>query len=212
MIKTSFFRKTQSLLITITILSSFVQAEEYSLSGEQKEAFHQELNSFTHLGIGSVSMDGNPQASLVVGLGSWLDGANYGYGLNIHFMPSNLDRDGSKQKIDYNAISAYGGYVFLTQGWVELNIYHAIGVGMLKVITADGSKNGTSQYYEGFGFGDIGLGFDFPVSNSFEIKFNADWRQGLAIGGSPTLSSSELSGPSVQLGFRWYPNAVSEVK
>lgn len=204
------------LLLTISLSLSVGQvfSQEYSLEGDQREEFHKELNSYTHFNLGTVPLQKENQISMVVGVGQWIDGTNYGYGLNIHFMPTTLTLggEGSRSKLDYNALSVFGRYIFVPTSWLELNLYHSIGSGLIKVISQDESKSGSSQYYEGFAFGDLGLGVDFPINDAFELSAQVDWRQGLYLDDAALITTKDLSGPSLHLGFRWYPSSISEVK
>lgn len=199
------------LLCSLLAVNIFAEeSTEYSLEGDQQKEFHQELNGYTHIQLGGLTLDEDIATTLVVGFGQWIDGANYGYGANIQFMPTGANIVEGSQNVDYNSLSIFGKWIFLSTGIMELHLNHALGAGLLKIISD--SSGSASQREEGFGFVDIGLGLDVPLSRTLELTINGDWRQSFLLDESTGLDSQDLSSPMVHVGIRWYPNAVSEVK
>lgn len=203
-------------MAVVSWMASVGWSSEYTVNEEAKADFHQQLNGFTYMDFGVVPLADEYLFSFNVGGGQWVDGGNYGYGLNIQYMPQSrsMNNPASQVTLDYNSLSVFGKWIPMNTGFVEVSLHHGLGVGLLKVITTSTGSEGVeaNQREEGFGFGDLGLSLDFPLSNSFEITTQTSLRQAFALEEDLIISNSDLSGVSAWLGFRWYPNAVSEVK
>ena len=205
------FRK---LVFTIALIAgavSSIHASEYQLEGDAKKEFHQMLNSWTGVHTGVVSIHGDYMPTMEFSLGQWImDG--YGVGVTLQMMPGeHISNEGTQRRYstDYRSLSVLGIWNLYGLGDLEVSMPHRLGAGLLQTIFRPGD---VQLREDGFGFVSSGLGLDYLVSNSWEVNLRGEYLFAFGLDEQNFTDLTDLSGPSIKLGFTWYPNSVSEVK
>tara|TARA_B110000483_G_C18197496_1_gene543728 strand:- start:1824 stop:2441 length:618 start_codon:yes stop_codon:yes gene_type:complete len=203
-------KKTYMLILLIFV--TLVSAEEYSLDGEAREELNKQINSWLSVTAGVAGVKDEQLTKLEVGVGSWI---NEYYGLSglIQLMPGQYNGVlyDKQYTLDIRSLSVQGEYLLWGNGFVEINIPHRATMGLAKIYTRL-SEDDIVNRSEGFLAVGLGLGVDFPISESFELSIKGDYTYVPYLDESKELMIKDLNKPSIQIGFRWYPNVISEVK